>query len=71
VGVPDPEWGQVVAAALVVDPGTDADAAAAAVQAELGRAGVPRRVRTVAGIPQRGIGKPDRAAVAALFHSAG
>ena len=71
VGVPDPEWGQVVAAALVVDPGADADAAVAAVQVELGRAGVPRRVRTVAGIPQRGIGKPDRAAVAALFHSPG
>jgi len=71
VGVPDPEWGQVVAAALVVDPGTDTDAAVAAVQTELGRAGVPRRLRTVAGIPQRGIGKPDRVAVADLFHSPG
>ncbi|MGI5125899.1 o-succinylbenzoate--CoA ligase [Pseudonocardia sp. CA-107938] len=68
VGVPDAEWGQVVAAALVVAPGADPAAAVAAVQASLGRAGVPRRVRTVAGIPQRGIGKPDRAAVAALFH---
>jgi O-succinylbenzoic acid--CoA ligase len=71
VGVPDPEWGQVVAAALVVEPGADTAAAAAAVQAELGRASVPRRLRTVAGIPQRGIGKPDRAAVADLFHPPG
>lgn len=71
VGVPDPEWGQAVAAALVVDPGADADAALAAVRAELGRHAVPRRVLTVDGIPQRGIGKPDRVAVAALFHPHG
>ncbi len=64
VGVPDPEWGQVVAAALVVDPGTDTAGALAAVRRELGRHAVPRRTVTVDGIPQRGIGKPDRVAVA-------
>lgn len=71
VGVPDPEWGQAVAAALVVEPGTDPGAAAAAVRAELGRHAVPRRVLLIDGIPQRGIGKPDRAAVALLFHPGG
>ena len=71
VGVPDPEWGQAVAAALVVDPGTDTAGALAAVRRELGRHAVPRRTVTLDGIPQRGIGKPDRVAVAGLFHSHG
>ncbi|SHL14685.1 O-succinylbenzoic acid--CoA ligase [Pseudonocardia thermophila] len=71
VGLPDAEWGQVVAAALVLDPGATPDAATAAVRAALGRHAVPRRVRVVPDIPQRGIGKPDRAAVVDLFHSGG
>lgn len=72
VGVPDPEWGQVVVAAVVRDhgPGRRAasdDALRAAVRAGQGRAAVPRRLLDVAEIPVRGIGKPDRAAVTALF----
>ncbi len=69
VGLPDPEWGQLVAAAIVVESGAAAapDRLRAAVAAELGRAAGPRVVRSVAEIPQLGIGKPDRAAVAALL----
>ncbi|MGW5055438.1 o-succinylbenzoate--CoA ligase [Actinokineospora sp. NPDC004072] len=64
VGVPDPEWGQRVAAAAV---GELPEAALAAVRAKLGAAAVPRRVVVVAALPERGPGKVDRAAVAALF----
>ncbi len=66
VGLPDPEWGRVVAAA-VVGARLDHDALRAAVRAELGRAAVPRRIVELAAIPLRGIGKPDRAAVTALL----
>jgi o-succinylbenzoate---CoA ligase len=69
VGVPDAEWGQVVAAALELDgelaPAL-ADRLRAAVRAALGRAAVPRILRAVPRIPLRGIGKPDRAATARL-----
>jgi O-succinylbenzoic acid--CoA ligase len=70
VGLPDPEWGQVVAAAVVTDPGTvaDPDRWSDAVRAALGRAARPRRLRTLPEIPLLGIGKPDRSAVAELFH---
>jgi len=68
VGLPDDEWGAVVAAALVVDPtAADPGRLRAAVRGELGRAAVPRVLRTVDALPLRGIGKPDRAAVARLL----
>ncbi|QJY46326.1 o-succinylbenzoate--CoA ligase [Pseudonocardia broussonetiae] len=67
VGVPDPRWGQVVAAAVVPGPDRpDDDRLRDAVRAELGRAAVPRRIVDVLEIPVRGIGKPDRAAVSLL-----
>jgi len=77
-GLPDAEWGQVVVAAVVVagdDSGDDSGEAKAAalqcaVRAALGRAAVPRRIIAVAEIPLRGIGKPDRAAVARLVTAA-
>ncbi|MEJ2864843.1 o-succinylbenzoate--CoA ligase [Actinomycetospora flava] len=65
VGVPDPEWGARVVAAVVGD-GVDADALRAAVAPGLGRA-APRVVTVVDALPLRGIGKPDRAAVRALL----
>jgi O-succinylbenzoic acid--CoA ligase len=77
VGLPDREWGRLVAAAVVpagpVDPAPGpldpalAERLRAAVRAELGRAAVPRILRTVAAIPLRGIGKPDRAATAQIL----
>jgi len=89
VGLPDAEWGQVVAAAVVWaadgdhGPPSAAPGAAAsglrpphaeslqeAVRAALGRAAVPRLLVAVPELPLRGIGKPDRAAVARLVSDA-
>ena len=74
VGVPDLEWGQVVAAAVVPDGPLDpafTERLRAAVRAELGRAAVPRILRPVPRIPLHGIGKPDRVATARLLADAG
>jgi O-succinylbenzoic acid--CoA ligase len=72
--LPDQEWGQIVAAAVVLEGPAEAadwtDPLRAAVRTELGRAAVPRRIVAVAEIPLRGIGKPDRAAVARLVAEA-
>ncbi|MFC5142287.1 o-succinylbenzoate--CoA ligase [Actinomycetospora rhizophila] len=65
VGVPDPEWGARVVAAVVGD-GLDAAALRAAVAPGLGRA-APREVAVLDALPLRGIGKPDRAALRALL----
>jgi o-succinylbenzoate---CoA ligase len=75
VGLPDREWGRLVAAAVVPEGGAPdrpldpalAERLRAAVRAELGRAAVPRILRAVAAIPLRGIGKPDRAATAQIL----
>jgi O-succinylbenzoic acid--CoA ligase len=70
VGVPDAEWGQAVAAAVVLDGPLDAartERLRDAVRTELGRAAAPRIVRAVPRIPLRGIGKPDRMATARLI----
>jgi O-succinylbenzoic acid--CoA ligase len=67
VGLPDPEWGAVVAAALVVEGVPALDDLRAAVRAALGRAAVPRVMAIVDALPLRGIGKPDRAAVVDLL----
>lgn len=67
VGLPDPEWGAVVGAALVIEDTPEIDGLRDAVRATLGRAAVPRVVRAVDALPLRGIGKPDRAAVARLL----
>jgi O-succinylbenzoic acid--CoA ligase len=75
VGVPDPEWGQSVVAAVVLDDTSgaartgdaDQEAWAEAVRAELGPPAVPRRLRVLDALPLRGVGKPDRAEVARLL----
>ncbi|MFC3892170.1 o-succinylbenzoate--CoA ligase [Lentzea rhizosphaerae] len=68
VGVPDDEWGQVVAAVVVargVEPSVDE--LKAAVADAVGRAAAPKLVRFVSELPLRGPGKVDRTAVADLF----
>jgi O-succinylbenzoic acid--CoA ligase len=69
VGVPDREWGHVVAAAVVPDPAGPPDHGRLrhAVRAALGRQAVPRRLLELPELPVRGIGKPDRAAVLRLL----
>ena len=66
IGLPDDEWGQIVAAAVVPEgEAPDVDELRAAVRAEAGAAAVPKRVEFVTTLPLRGPGKIDRTAVAA------
>lgn len=70
VGVPDPQWGQAVAAGVVLAPGADApelDDVRALVGARLGRAAAPRVLRVLPELPLRGPGKPDREAARHLL----
>ncbi|RKT57873.1 o-succinylbenzoate--CoA ligase [Saccharothrix australiensis] len=70
VGVPDPEWGQAVVAAVVPsDPHAppSADHLAGAVREAVGRSAAPKRVAFVTALPVRGPGKIDRVAVARSF----
>ncbi|MFD4195853.1 o-succinylbenzoate--CoA ligase [Amycolatopsis thermoflava] len=65
VGLPDAEWGQVVAAAVVPEgEAPDVDELRAAVRSAAGAAAVPKRVEFVTTLPLRGPGKIDRTAVA-------
>ncbi|MFC5183368.1 AMP-binding protein [Actinomadura harenae] len=59
VGVPDPDWGQRVAAYVVPRPGARIDAAAvrAHVHAEVARYAVPRDVHLVRSLPRNATGK--------------
>jgi len=70
VGSPDPDWGEVVSAAVVVTQGSS-PATLGDVRARLrgilpGHA-LPRRLATLSELPLRGPGKPDRDAVRRLF----
>ncbi|MFJ1996193.1 o-succinylbenzoate--CoA ligase [Streptomyces asiaticus] len=72
VGVDDPEWGQIVVAAVTPrEPGawgkTAMGALKGAVRERLGRAAAPKAIRVVEALPLRGVGKPDRPAVRRLF----
>ena len=70
VGTADPEWGQLVCAAVVVTPGSPPpalDAVRDQLRGILPDHGLPRRLATLPGLPLRGPGKPDRAAVRRLF----
>src|SRR5699024_8632490 len=63
VGLPDREWGEVVAAAVIPTSGPEPDALRAAVRAELGAAAVPKVLRHVCELPLRGPGKVDKTAL--------
>ncbi len=71
VGSPDPDWGQVVSAAVVVAKGRTPptlDDVRVQLRGILPDHGLPRRLTTLAELPLRGPGKPDRAAVRRLFN---
>ena len=74
IGVPDPRWGQAVAAAIVptdpADPPTT-DRLSEAVRERIGRAAVPKQFVITDRLPLRGPGKLDRNGVRALFLTAG
>jgi O-succinylbenzoic acid--CoA ligase len=70
VGTPDAQWGQVVSAAVVLTPGSPSpnlDDLREQLRGILPDHALPRRLATLAGLPLRGPGKPDRAAVRTLF----
>ncbi len=70
VGTPHPEWGEAVSAALVVtEPGTAPTVRDVRdrLRGILPDHALPHRLVTVARLPLRGPGKPDRAAIRALF----
>jgi O-succinylbenzoic acid--CoA ligase len=72
VGVPDEEWGQVVAAAVVTRAGATAptlEELRESLRGGLADHALPRRLLVVDDLPQRGPGKPDRAGIAGLFPS--
>ncbi|MGD8200294.1 AMP-binding protein [Ornithinimicrobium sp. W1679] len=76
VGVPDPEWGQVVAALLVLTgpaaggAGTDLGRVREALTSTLPRHALPRRLLVGDAIPLLPSGKPDRLRVARLLQEA-
>jgi O-succinylbenzoic acid--CoA ligase len=70
VGTADPEWGQVVSAAVVLTRGCSApslDDVRTQLRGILPDHALPRRLLTLPEMPLRGPGKPDRAAVRTLF----
>ncbi|WP_404380728.1 o-succinylbenzoate--CoA ligase [Knoellia locipacati] len=76
VGIPDPEWGEVLAVAVVRDGTSPGHAPTVSGLREQLRGilpdhALPRAVREVDAIPARGPGKPDRAAIRRLFAPVG
>ncbi|WP_313565281.1 AMP-binding protein [Mobilicoccus sp.] len=72
VGLPDPEWGDIVAAAIVVDEGSQPAPSCAEIRARLDLPGYarPRFVLPVAALPLTGPGKHDRIAARAMVQAA-
>ncbi|MGH3904221.1 MAG: AMP-binding protein [Pseudonocardiaceae bacterium] len=69
VGLPDPEWGQRVAAAVVpAEPARppDPEALRAAARCQLTGAQTPKEIVLLDALPLHGVGKPDRSAVRTL-----
>ena len=70
VGSPDPDWGQLVSAAIVVTRGSSPptlDDVRARLRGILPDHALPRRLATLPELPLRGPGKPDRAAIRRHF----
>jgi fatty-acyl-CoA synthase len=64
-GAPDPHWGEIVSAAVVLrrGEGATADALIAHVRALKGPVQAPKRLFFVESLPQTALGKPDKAAL--------
>jgi O-succinylbenzoic acid--CoA ligase len=62
----DPRWGQIVAAAITVEPTFDAERALGYWHAQLPPHARPRRLATLAELPRLPSGKVDRREVASL-----
>lgn len=77
VGLPDPEWGESVAVLLVREPTAatrpplDVSGLRERLRGILPDHALPRAVREVDAVPTRGPGKPDRAAIRAVFAAVG
>ena len=72
LGLDDPEWGEVVAAAVVPQDAAappPVEALRAAVRAEAGASATPRRITFLDELPLRGPGKPDRRALREALRS--
>jgi malonyl-CoA/methylmalonyl-CoA synthetase len=67
VGVPDPEWGERVCAAMVIDATLSADALREWGKERLAVAKVPSRFTFVAELPRNAMGKVTKADVGRLF----
>lgn len=67
-GLPDPQWGEAVAVALVLHPGAalSAEAVRDHLAPRLARFKLPRRVFFVAALPKTALGKLQRSALKAL-----
>lgn len=66
-GIPDPEWGQAVAAAVIADASDDS--LKEAVRRAVGRHAVPRLIVHIDAFPTLASGKVDRGAVVSLLQS--
>lgn len=74
VGTPDPEWGQIVSAAVVLRPGGRSPTLQDLrdqLRGILPDHALPRRLACVPRLPLRGPGKPDRGAARRLFDDDG
>jgi malonyl-CoA/methylmalonyl-CoA synthetase len=73
VGVPDPEWGERVAAAVVLNEGGVLDLSSFRAWAKklLATHKVPSRLLVLDALPRNAVGKVIKPAVAALFETAG
>ncbi|MHA7189038.1 AMP-binding protein [Arthrobacter sp. MDT2-16] len=68
LGIPSPEWGSAVAAAVVGD--VDAEVVRQAVHVELGAHAVPKAIVTLDALPLLPGGKPDRLTISTLLERA-
>ncbi len=69
VGVPDPQWGHVALAVVVLKPGAHADeqSLSAFCQTQIAKFKIPKYVRFASSLPLTGTGKVDRNALRAFL----